>query len=577
MRFLLLLLSLAGFSTASAQGWLDGFAGPPGTDDFTSALAEWRGDLYVGGSFETVDGGRLAVGRLARWNGTMWNALDGGLCTVSNCGEVRALASDSLLYVGGEFGPSSGGAGGLAFDKVAAWDGEAWRDLDGGLQLDHPSLSGGWVDALAPTPDGLYVGGFFNRAGGQTVSNVARWTGTEWASLGDGLPFWVTDFAVRGSRVIAVGDRDEGSYPGMTVAEWDGVAWTRLLSDSTGSRLDAAVFVGDDLYVGGLFDEIGGVEARNLARWDGTAWHEVGGGVSSNVWDLSVLADGRLAVSGLFGEAGDVAVGRVAVWNGESWARLEGGVEGLSDGFGGRVDAVAAVRDGLVAAGRFESAGGIPAPNVAMWDGETRAALGTPVGGGLSARASTGSTSGVSSSTLETFACMESLDGTANPGTLSGMGSRAGSTISPSETLRSLENRASVYSLWGGVALRHGMEPRGCLSKVTTCPPSVSATQPSCKDCPTVAASSTIGVPNKNSGSHAGRATNGSLSPVRIRRSGQLICSPMATALSSQAASSPLVGSLLQAWLGGMVGHSPPSGKGLLGALTASRSFRMVS
>ena len=40
-------------------------------------LVVYAGELYVGGSFEEIDG--VTVNGIARWNGGTWSDLDGGL------------------------------------------------------------------------------------------------------------------------------------------------------------------------------------------------------------------------------------------------------------------------------------------------------------------------------------------------------------------------------------------------------------------------------------------------------------------------------------------------------------------
>ncbi len=84
-------------------------------------------------------------------------------------GFVEALAVDSNddLYVGGDF--FEAGSGATTANYIAKWDGTSWSALDGGV-------SGGFVRALAvDSNDDLYVGGYFTTAGGQISMNLGRW------------------------------------------------------------------------------------------------------------------------------------------------------------------------------------------------------------------------------------------------------------------------------------------------------------------------------------------------------------------------------------------------------------------
>src|SRR5262245_18488183 len=94
----------------------------------------------------------------------------------------------------------------------------------------------------------LYAGGRFNAASGVSATNVARWSGTAWTSLGGGV-------GGQASPIIRV-----RPPPGS-----------------------ALLLHGADLFVGGDFANAGGVAATNLARWNGTAWSAVGRGVTGRV------------------------------------------------------------------------------------------------------------------------------------------------------------------------------------------------------------------------------------------------------------------------------------------------------
>jgi trimeric autotransporter adhesin len=126
-----------------------------------------------------------------------------------------------------------------------------------------------------------------------------------------------------------------------------------------------------DVYFGGLFSAIGGMNANHIARWDGTRWHPLGSGLNGSV---SALATGgnRLYVAGFFTRAGAGAAIHIARWDGSNWSAL-------GDGISGSVSALAVVGDELFAGGSFTSAGGLGIPNIARWDGTNW----SPVGGGI--------------------------------------------------------------------------------------------------------------------------------------------------------------------------------------------------
>ncbi len=141
-----------------------------GTDDRVRALSLLDDDLYAGGDFQTAGGAPASF--IARWDGSAWSDVGGGVD-----GSVHALTTGNLgcgddLFVGGSF--AHVGTGAIASALVARWDGSAWSDLSQGLP---PLTGGGEVRALAVWNDGsgpaLYAGGDFDAF---AASHLAKWS-----------------------------------------------------------------------------------------------------------------------------------------------------------------------------------------------------------------------------------------------------------------------------------------------------------------------------------------------------------------------------------------------------------------
>ena len=173
--------------------------------------------------------------------------------------------------------------------------------------------------------DHLFAGGIFTTAGSVGASGVAQWNGTAWSALGSGL----------------------------TQSWWAGRAYS-LAFDASGT-----------LFVGGMFDKAGGINAANLARWDGVLWSPVGGGLDGYVLALIFDDSGHLVVGGGFGAAGGNSASHVARWDGVAWSALGNGLD--SD-----VHAVIADdRGGAWAGGAFLNAGSFPSAQMAHWRSST--------------------------------------------------------------------------------------------------------------------------------------------------------------------------------------------------------------
>jgi hypothetical protein len=132
------------------------------------------------------------------------------------------------------------------------------------------------------------------------------------------------------------------------------------------------------LVVGGMLEVAGAVRVGRLATYDPAngQWSALGGGVSTQflgatqVNAIAPLPNGDLAVAGTFLTAGNVPAPCIARWDGSSW-------HPYGNGIGGAVHALAVLPNGdLVAGGNFFLADGNVVGNVARWNGTTWVSLG---------------------------------------------------------------------------------------------------------------------------------------------------------------------------------------------------------
>jgi hypothetical protein len=146
---------------------------------------------------------------------------------------------------------------------------------------DFNSGINGYINVLVSTPDGIYAGGSFTKAGHVSASNIACWTGSEWISLGSGV-------------------------------ESCGVVFTIAASE-------------DGIYVGGYFQQVGGVTVNNIAFWDGDSWSAMDTGMNDFLFTIVysiVSKNGRVVAGGRFTEASGHTVNNIAEWNGSEWVSL---------------------------------------------------------------------------------------------------------------------------------------------------------------------------------------------------------------------------------------------------------------
>ena len=325
------------------------------TNGTVVTLAVDGGDLYVGGLFKNPAG--VAVTNIGRWDGSAWHKLGPGLGGYTNVLQdaVRALVvTNGVVYAGGNFTNS----GSLVISNLARWNGTAWAAVGGGVN--------DWVYALTLNGADLYAGGVFSKAGPTPVAGVARWNGASWFALGSGLSgLSLNSLCVWSNLVLVTGNfSTAGGGSAASFAAWNGTVWAAAGSglSATGFRVYPN---GTNVYVGGNFLNAGGVLVNSLATWDGINWSAIGtpslvNGPSSIVRALD--HDGtNLYAGGLFNYAGQTLATNVARYNGTNWTPLGSGVNGS-------VNAIKVYKAQVYVGGTFTRAGAVLATNVAMWD-----------------------------------------------------------------------------------------------------------------------------------------------------------------------------------------------------------------
>jgi trimeric autotransporter adhesin len=307
----------------------------------------------------------------------------GVTCCVGFSFDVRAVeVVGTDVYVAGEFrevGHTEGTSG------IARWDGRRWHSLDGGLDRSTTTLAGQARD-MAVSGDNIYVIGNFDRAGTVQANQIARWniTTETWHAVGnrtgpadgnsDGS---FSTIAIVEGEVFVGGDFDSiDGVDAYRVASWNGSIWKPLAGGVANETLAgyedvfAIAGSGNLVYVGGEFDYavnpvgIADIEANNIAVWNRTTgrWSALGSGVSGPVGELLVV-ENTLYAGGSFERAGGQIVNNIARWNGSQWAGLAGGTSGSVYSFTQH-------NNQLYVTGFFYDAGNVAnTENLARWDG----------------------------------------------------------------------------------------------------------------------------------------------------------------------------------------------------------------
>jgi len=336
-----------------------------------SLMKRSRDGVYCTGDFRAVGG--VPTGNLALWTGTNWTRVGNGSFHGLHAQATCLAVAGTNVYAAGTFQF----AGDVAANHIARWDGANWRPLGSGIE--------GTVVQMATRGDELFVIGTFTSAGGVPATNVAKWNGASWSDLGaglSGLPIAITptDQYVWVTRTMDVTN--------FVISKWDGTGWSDVAGGTFGYGVINTMLASDDsILVGGRFQSVNGEEVNNLAHWDGRQWRSLGGGLSGgkelfpNEFPFTevraLLQDGtNLYAGGSFTNAGGVPAMNVARWDGRQWSALGDGIRGFGSCLFGRcvhpVTSLALVEGKLFAGGGFTAGNGTSGGGyLARWDGAT--------------------------------------------------------------------------------------------------------------------------------------------------------------------------------------------------------------
>ncbi|MFN0152195.1 MAG: FlgD immunoglobulin-like domain containing protein [bacterium] len=344
------------------------------------AFARVGGDLFFGGRMNgfydfTMGGVIRGAWGIAAWNGSQFRALgpgfgvaDGqyinGLSTYG--GDLVAAGSFRMIgRLGGAFG-------------LARWDGTQWSAFGGGLDEAFGNPSG---DELATWNGRLVVSGYFTGADGTNSENIIAWNGSSWEGFNGGFTGQGVEVMNFGTDLVVAGflGTEIGSgTPLGHVARWSGTQWQTVgtMSPSTGASATRAIVWNGKVICAGIFSSMNGVAATNIAQWNGTAWSALGAGLNARVSSL-VVHNGDLYASGDFTASGAAPLpGRLARWTGSAWVAVTPNLELAAE-------KMLSADGKIFVIGYYNTAGGVPAKLIAAWDGTAWSALGSGLAQGV--------------------------------------------------------------------------------------------------------------------------------------------------------------------------------------------------
>lgn len=338
-----------------------------------------NGDLVIGGSFQSVDG--VAVGQVARFDGTSWSSVGSGLANGFATGQVLSLqgAPNGDIFVGGTFSQ----AGGQPAEGVARFDGVDWQPT--GI-FNMSGWATGSIHDLALLPSGdLVAVGWFNQIGTQTFNAIARWDGTAWHPFGAGMETtvggfstgYVAEVAPNGDLFVNGVFTSIDGVPANGLARWDGAGWHPVPGVNSNSLLRLHAEPNGDLLVASLTAELIPATGSTIARWDGASMQTVGFNGPERITGIVDLPNGNLLAGGIFEAVGTQAAAGVARFGGTAWGPMS---SGGSNGAATVAEVLSAGR--TFVGGPFTMIGGVATDMAAIHDGVNWQAVPLPEGRG---------------------------------------------------------------------------------------------------------------------------------------------------------------------------------------------------
>ncbi len=298
---------------------------------YVNSFAVYNGELYADGLF--------------KWNGMIWDSVGTGFANAT----VKAMVVyNGELYAGGDFYLSGGG---IYSGNIIKWNGTSWSAVGSGVTGGNVSWNTA-VNTLVVYNGELYAGGNFTTAGGVSANYIAKWNGTTWSAVGNGMSDQVKSLAIYNGELYAGGDFQYASGNLVDhITKWNGTSWVGVgggMNHCCPYVSALAVYDGE-LYAGGNFSSAGGLAANHIAKWNGSSWSALGGGLgTTGTQYVSTLAEyhGDLYAGGLFYAAN----ANLAKWNGTSW-------QVLTDAPNDRVNAFATYNSEFYMGGGFDHIG----------------------------------------------------------------------------------------------------------------------------------------------------------------------------------------------------------------------------
>lgn len=371
-----------------------------------------NGDVYIGGTFDRALNSSsnlpIVTPNTARWDfaSSQWGAVGQGTSDF-----VSALCADdqtNRVYIGRATTGFNPDGTPVTLNGAGWWDiaTQTWQPMGQGI-----TLNSNVTDLAVDNTGDVYICGFFDTAfdpGGTPISvnGVARWDGSNWHALGQGLdpsPYYPYGIAFDSQGNLYLGGRFDwakngnGSMVAGPVVRWDGSQWSSLGHPDVFNLWSLAIDHDDNAYAAWIDPNFNGpyVSRWNTSQWDTLADFPLVEGVATLAANPDYIAGGNdLYAGGLFWSVrnllnnAEYLIQNNARWNGAAWHRMIGRGDANGTVFAFDYEAHGpnpGYTERLYVGGDFNNIAGVSTSNIAAFDATASTGIWQAVGGGVNA------------------------------------------------------------------------------------------------------------------------------------------------------------------------------------------------
>jgi hypothetical protein len=222
-------------------------------DGGVEKMITYNGKLIAIGGF--IQAGNISANHIASWDGIAWGTLGSGLTGLSSIPSMCVFNNELFIF------SKITNAGGIPVNHAAKWNGTSWSAL--GTGINH------WPVSSTVFDNSIYVGLWISE--GDTSSMVVKWDGINWSNIEQNLAdtSWniVMDLMEFNGCLYATGLINTiNGVATSNIARYDGTLWYSVENGINGMG-NFFTSLNNELYLTGDFTNSGLTTVNNVVKF----------------------------------------------------------------------------------------------------------------------------------------------------------------------------------------------------------------------------------------------------------------------------------------------------------------------